>query len=210
MEEMAGAGLSERQLLVKRGLRLEYFTLSYNVSEAAVSILAGLAAGSIALVGFGVDAVIESISGAVMLWRLNVDDHHRREEFERRAQRLIGLSFWLLAAYVGYEAAEKLWRQEAPERSIPGILLACCSLLIMPVLARRKRAVSIELGSHAMAADSRQTLLCSYLSAILLGGLVLNATLGWWWADPLAGLVMTPIIAREGWLAWRGEGCHCH
>ncbi|MGC8759239.1 MAG: cation transporter [Bryobacteraceae bacterium] len=207
---MAGAGLSQRQSQVKKGLRLEYFTLSYNVFEAAVSILAGLAAGSIALIGFGVDAVIESISGAVMLWRLNVDDHHRREEFERRAQRLIGVSFWLLAAYVGYEAVEKLWRQEAPERSIPGILLACCSLLIMPVLARRKRAVSIELGSHAMAADSRQTLLCSYLSAILLGGLVLNATYGWWWADPAAGLVMTPIIAREGWLAWRGEGCQCH
>ncbi|MGC8882439.1 MAG: cation transporter [Bryobacteraceae bacterium] len=210
MEAMAGAGLSQRQSQVKKGLRLEYFTLSYNVFEAAVSILAGLAAGSIALIGFGVDAVIESISGAVMLWRLNVDDHHRREEFERRAQRLIGVSFWLLAAYVGYEAVEKLWRQEAPERSIPGILLACCSLLIMPVLARRKRAVSIELGSHAMAADSRQTLLCSYLSAILLGGLVLNATYGWWWADPAAGLVMTPIIAREGWLAWRGEGCQCH
>ncbi|MGB9609411.1 MAG: cation transporter [Bryobacteraceae bacterium] len=207
---MAGAGLSQRQSQVKKGLRLEYFTLSYNVFEAAVSILAGLAAGSIALIGFGVDAVIESISGAVMLWRLNVDDHHRREEFERRAQRLIGVSFWLLAAYVGYEAVEKLWRQEAPEPSIPGILLACCSLLIMPVLARRKRAVSIELGSHAMAADSRQTLLCSYLSAILLGGLVLNATYGWWWADPAAGLVMTPIIAREGWLAWRGEGCQCH
>ncbi|MGQ9916576.1 MAG: cation transporter [Bryobacteraceae bacterium] len=210
MDVMAGAGLTERQSQVRKGLRLEYMTLSYNVIEAVVSITAGLLAGSIALVGFGVDAVIESLSGAVMLWRLNVDDHHRREEFERRALRLIGWSFFVLAAYVGYEAVEKLWRHEAPARSIPGIILACCSLAIMPVLACRKQAVSREIASGAMAADAKQTLLCSYLSAILLGGLLLNATLGWWWADPVAGLVMTPLIAREGWLALRGETCECH
>lgn len=207
---MAGAGLTGRQAHVQRGLRLEYMTLSYNVVEALVSILAGVAAGSIALVGFGVDAVIESISGVVMLWRLRMDDHHRREEFEHRARRLIGWSFFLLAAYVGYEAVDRLRNHEAPERSIPGIVLACCSLAIMPVLARKKQTVSCQLGSGAMAADAKQTLLCSYLSAILLGGLVLNATLGWWWADPVAGLIMTPIIAREGWLALRGEGCGCH
>jgi divalent metal cation (Fe/Co/Zn/Cd) transporter len=210
MKGMAGAGLTERQAQVQRGLRLEYITLSYNVIEAAVSITAGVIAGSIALVGFGVDAVIESISGAVMLWRLRMDDHHRREEFEQRALRLIGVSFFLLAGYVLYEAVEKLVRQEAPDRSIPGIVLACCSLAIMPVLARKKRQVSREIGSGAMAADSKQTLLCSYLSAILLGGLVLNATLGWWWADPAAGLVMAPVIAREGWLALKGDGCGCH
>lgn len=207
---MTGAGLTERQSQVRKGLRLEYMTLSYNVIEAVVSITAGLLAGSIALVGFGVDAVIESLSGAVMLWRLNVDDHHRREEFERRALRLIGWSFFVLAAYVGYEAVEKLWRQEAPDRSIVGIVLACCSLAIMPVLARKKQAVSREIASGAMAADAKQTLLCSYLSAILLAGLLLNAMLGWWWADPVAGLVMTPLIAREGWLALRGETCECH
>lgn len=207
---MAGAGITERQAQVERGLRLEYVTLSYNVIEAVVSITAGWLAGSIALVGFGVDAVIESISGATMLWRLKLDDHHRREEFERRALRLIGYSFFLLAAYVGYEAAEKLWHGEAPSRSLPGIILACCSLAIMPALSRKKRAVSRELGSGALAADAKQTLLCSYLSAILLGGLLLNATLGWWWADPVAGLIMTPLIAREGWLALRGEGCGCH
>lgn len=207
---MTGAGLTERQAQVRKGLRLEYMTLSYNVIEAVVSITAGLLAGSIALVGFGVDAVIESLSGAVMLWRLNVDDHHRREEFERRALRLIGWSFFVLAAYVGYEAVEKLWRQEAPDRSIVGIVLACCSLAIMPVLARKKQAVSREIASGAMAADAKQTLLCSYLSAILLAGLLLNAMLGWWWADPVAGLVMTPLIAREGWLALRGETCECH
>lgn len=209
MGEMAGAGLTQRQALVRKGLRLEYITLGYNVIEAAVSITAGVIAGSIALVGFGVDAVIESISGAVMLWRLKLDDHHRREEFEQRALRLIGCSFYLLAAYVGYEAVEKLWQREVADRSIPGIVLACCSLAIMPVLARKKRAVSRQIGSAALAADSRQTLLCSYLSAILLGGLLLNATLGWWWADPVAGLIMTPIIAREGWLAIQGDSCGC-
>lgn len=210
MKGMAGAGLTERQAQVQRGLRLEYITLSYNVVEAVVSITAGVIAGSIALVGFGVDAVIESISGAVMLWRLRMDDHHRREDFERRALRVIAVSFFLLAAYVLYESAEKLIRQEEPERSIPGIVLACCSLAIMPVLSRKKRQVSREIGSGAMAADAKQTLLCSYLSAILLGGLVLNATLGWWWADPAAGLVMAPVIAREGWLALKGDGCGCH
>jgi len=210
MKVMAVAGLTERQEQVRRGLRLEILTLSYNVIEAVVSITAGLIAGSIALVGFGVDAVIESLSGATMLWRLRLDDHHRREEFEQRALRLIGASFFVLAAYVGYEAAEKLWKQEAPDRSIPGIILACCSLAIMPVLSRKKQTVSREIGSNAMAADAKQTLLCSYLSAILLGGLALNATLGWWWADPVAGLVMTPVIAREGWLALKGEGCGCH
>lgn len=207
---MAGAGLTDRQAQVQRGLRLEYITLSYNVIEAVVSITAGVIAGSIALVGFGVDAVIESISGATMLWRLNLDDHHRREEFEQRALRLIGWSFFLLAAYVGYEAVEKLWNREAPDRSIPGIILACCSLAIMPFLAMKKRQVSREINSGAMAADAKQTLLCSYLSAILLGGLLLNAALGWWWADPVAGLIMTPIIAREGWLALKGENCACH
>lgn len=210
MRVMAVAGLTERQEQVRRGLRLEILTLSYNVIEAVVSITAGLIAGSIALVGFGVDAVIESLSGATMLWRLRLDDHHRREEFEQRALRLIGASFFVLAACVGYEAAEKLWKQEPPDRSIPGIILACCSLAIMPVLSRKKRQVSREIGSGAMAADAKQTLLCSYLSAILLGGLALNATLGWWWADPVAGLVMTPLIAREGWLALKGDGCGCH
>ncbi|MBI4889099.1 MAG: cation transporter [Acidobacteria bacterium] len=202
--------MTDRQTAVRRGLRLEYLTLGYNVVEAVVSMVSGVLAGSIALVGFGVDAVIESISGSVMLWRLKSDDHHKREEFEQRALKLIGASFLVLAAYVGYEAVERLWTREAPERSIPGIVIACCSLAIMPVLARRKRAVGHEIQSAAMVADSRQTELCSWLSAILLGGLVLNAAMGWWWADPVAGLLMVPIIAREGVSALRGQGCHCH
>ncbi len=202
--------MTDRQTAVRRGLRLEYLTLGYNVVEAVVSMVSGVLAGSIALVGFGVDAVIESISGSVMLWRLKSDDHHKREEFEQRALKLIGVSFLVLAAYVGYEAVEKLWTREAPERSIPGIGIACCSLAIMPVLARTKRGVGREIQSAAMVADSRQTELCSWLSAILLGGLLLNAAMGWWWADPVAGLLMTPIIAREGISALKGEGCHCH
>jgi divalent metal cation (Fe/Co/Zn/Cd) transporter len=201
--------MTERQADVRRGLRLEYITLSYNVFEAAVSLIAGSLAGSIALVGFGVDAIIESISGSVMLWRLNADEHHRREDFEKRALKLIGWSFLFLAAYVGYEAASKLYTRASPDRSIPGIALACCSLIVMPVLALRKRAVAFRLNSAAMAADSKQTELCSYLSAILLIGLLLNATVGWWWADPLAGLVMVPIIAREGFAGLRGESCGC-
>jgi divalent metal cation (Fe/Co/Zn/Cd) transporter len=202
-------GMTERQQAVGHGLRLEYMTLGYNVVEAAVSLVAGVMAGSVALVGFGVDAVIESISGSIMLWRLNADEHHRREEFEKRALKLIGWSFLLLAAYVGYEAAEKLWTREAPERSVAGIVIACCSIIIMPVLARKKRAVGHAIGSAAMVADSRQTQLCSWLSAILLGGLLLNALLGWWWADPVAGLAMVPIIVKEGLAGLRGEGCGC-
>jgi divalent metal cation (Fe/Co/Zn/Cd) transporter len=200
----------ERLSLVRRGLRLEYFTLSYNVVEAIVAISTGAISSSIALIGFGVDAVIESLSGLTMLWRLNNDSHRRREQIERTSQKIIAISFWALAAYVGFEAAKSLWKQEAPSPSWPGIALAMLSITIMPVLARAKRRVGRGLASAAMVADSQQTQLCSYLSGILLAGLALNALFGWWWADPAAGLIMLPIIAREGWTAWRGEGCDCH
>ncbi|HEY3443906.1 MAG TPA: cation transporter [Paludibaculum sp.] len=200
----------DRPAEIRRGQRLEYLTLSYNIVEAIVSIAAGTLAGSIALVGFGVDAVIESISGCIMLWRLAHDSHPRRDDIERWALRMIGVSFLMLAAYVAYEAAEKLLTREAPGRSIPGIVLACCSLIVMPVLARKKRTVGKNIGSAAMVADSQQTQLCSYLSAILLGGLLLNAAAGWWWADPVAGLIMVPIIAREGISGLKGESCDCH
>ncbi|MBI5086847.1 MAG: cation transporter [Acidobacteria bacterium] len=199
----------DRPAEVRRGLRLEYITLSYNLVEALVSLVAGAMAGRIALIGFGVDAVIESISGSIMLWRLHLDGGEHRERIEKRALRLIGASFLILATYVAYESAMKLITREAPDRSIPGIVIACLSLIVMPVLARKKRAVGRNLHSAAMVADSRQTQLCSYLSAILLGGLLLNAAAGWWWADPVAGLIMTPIIAREGIAGLRGEGCSC-
>ena len=206
---MTGPAAFERQAHVRRGLNLEYVTLGYNVIEAIVAISSGAAASSIALIGFGVDAVIESLSGLTMLWRLNHDDHPRREQVERRAQKVIALSFWALAAYVGFEAVEGLWAREVPSPSWLGIALALLSVTIMPLLARAKRQVGRSLESAAMVADSQQTQLCSYLSAILLAGLALNALFGWWWADPLAGLVMLPIIAREGFSAWRGEGCGC-
>lgn len=194
---------------VRRGRRLEYLTLGWNSLEALASIVTGLVAGSIALVGFGFDSVIECASGSAMLWRLR--DGSDGERRENRALKLVGISFLLLAAYVAGDAAWSLWRREAPERSFIGIAIAVASLVAMPLLARAKRNVARELNSGAMAADSRQTSLCAFLSAILLGGLLLNATLHWWWADPVAALIMVPIIAREGIEALRGKTCcECH
>jgi divalent metal cation (Fe/Co/Zn/Cd) transporter len=194
---------------LRRGRRLEYFTLGWNMVEAAVAIGAGWLAGSIALVGFGVDSLIESMSGAILLWRLASPAHG--ESREHLAQRLVGVSFFLLAAYVCFEAVKALVTSEEPKASVPGIVLAVASLVVMPLLARAKRRVAADIGSHALVADSRQTDICAYLSAILLGGLALNALFGWWWADPIAALIMVPIIVREGLEAWKGEACEeCH
>lgn len=202
--------VTSRGTEVRRGLRLEYLTVAYNLLEAVVALVSGGLVSSIALIGFGVDSVIETFSGVVMLWRLRQDTHAQREAIEKRALRWIGVSFLLLAAYVAYESLESLLRREAPERSIPGILLAVSSLIVMPILARKKRRVGGNLNSAAMVADSRQTELCSWLSAILLAGLLLNAAVGWWWADPVAGLCMVPIIAREGIQALQGKSCECN
>jgi divalent metal cation (Fe/Co/Zn/Cd) transporter len=200
--------LGTRPNIIRRGLRLEYFTLVWNSLEALVAIVSGLFAGSIALVGFGFDSVIECASGAALIWRLRSDDDHaNRERHERLAVRLVGASFLLLATYIAYDAIHTLVRHEAPEKSLPGILLASASLIVMPLLARAKRRVASALNSGAMQADSRQTDLCAYLSAILLGGLIVNALFGWWWADPVAGLVMIPIIVREGVEGLSGETC---
>ncbi len=192
-------------LNVRRGRRLEYLTIAWNSLEAIASIGAGLLAGSIALVGFGVDSVIETSSGAVLLWRLR--DGERGEERERIALRLVGVSFLLLAAYVAFDAIKSLVMREPPEASYIGIGIAALSLVVMPLLARAKRRVAAQLDSRAMQADSRQTDLCAYLSAILIAGLVLNALFGLWWADPVAALVMVPIITKEGIEALRGETC---
>jgi divalent metal cation (Fe/Co/Zn/Cd) transporter len=200
---------TDRAHHLKRGRMLEYFTLGWNMLEAGVAIGAGWLAGSIALVGFGVDSLIESFSGAILLWRLASPAHD--ESRERLALRLVGASFFLLAAYVCFEAIKSLIASEQPSASIVGIVLSVASLVVMPLLARAKRKVAADLGSHALKADSRQTDICAYLSAILLGGLVLNALFGWWWADPVAALIMVPIIAREGFEAWQGEVCEdCH
>ena len=198
----------ERQDLVRRGRRLEHFTIGYNCIEGFVSIAAGIFAGSVSLVGFGLDSMIEVTSGAAVLWRLHRDwDAPRREWMERRTLRIVGTSFVALALYIAYESGTTLLRQEAPERSIPGILIAALSVVVMPLLARAKRTVAAGIGSGAMQADSRQTDFCTYLSGILLGGLLLNALLGWWWADPVAGLAMVPIIANEGVDGLRGKAC---
>jgi cation diffusion facilitator family transporter len=201
----------DRAAEVRRGRRLEYLTIGWNSLEAVASVAAGLLAGSVALVGFGADSLIEVSSGVVLLWRLHAGerDEARRERVERCALRLVGACFLALAAYVLYEAVSSLVRREPPEASAVGLLIAALSLVVMPLLARAKRRVAARIKSRALAADSRQTDLCAYLSAVLLGGLALNALFGWWWADPVAALVMVPIIAREGFEALRGETCDC-
>lgn len=205
---MADTAILERTATVKRGRRLEYFTIVWNLAEGLVAVVAGAMAGSISLVGFGIDSFIEVTSGAALLWRMAVDsDEHRRELNERRALKAVGICFLALAAYITYESIPDLWFKRAPEHSIPGIVLACVSLVVMPLLSRAKRSVGKALGSAAMHADAKQTEFCTHLSAILLGGLLLNALLGLWWADPLAALVMTPIIAKEGVDGLQGKAC---
>ena len=192
----------------RSGKRLEYFTIGWNTLEGLIAILAGAAAGSISLVGFGVDSFIEVASGSALLWRMSVDaDECRRARSERSALRIVGVCFLGLAAYVGYEAVRDLISKDAAAVSLPGILLACASLLVMPLLSRAKRRIGTALGSAAMHADARQTEFCTYLSAILLGGLLLNTTWGLWWADPVAALLMVPIIAKEGIDGLRNRAC---
>ena len=204
---MAGATL-ERQILVKRGTRLSYFTIGWNSLEGLIAVVAGAVAGSISLVGFGIDSFIEVVSGATLLWRMTVDaDVKSRERNERFSLRVVGICFLSLAAYVAYESRSDFTTRKAPRHSIAGIILACVSLVVMPILSRAKKKVAYELGSPAMNADARQTDFCVYLSAILLGGLLLNALFGWWWADPAAALIMVPIIAKEGFDGIRGKAC---
>jgi divalent metal cation (Fe/Co/Zn/Cd) transporter len=187
---------------------LEYLTLGWNLVEGIVAVSSGAIAGSIALVGFGIDSFIEMSSGAIMLWRLRSESSGANaEQVEQRALRLVGISFFLLAAYVAVDSVKSVVQRAASEHSPVGIGLAISSLLVMPWLAHQKRRAAGTLNSNALHADSRQTSLCAYLSAILLGGLLLNALFGWWWADPVAGLAMVPIVAREGWQALKGERC---
>jgi divalent metal cation (Fe/Co/Zn/Cd) transporter len=197
-----------REAAAHRGKRLEYFTIAWNSLEGLIGIGAGTIAGSISLVGFGIDSLIEVTSGAMLLWRMSVDaDAARRERNERFSLRIVGACFLALALYVASGALVDLGKKAAPERSIPGIALAVVSLIVMPMLSRAKKSVGKLLGSTAMKADARQTDFCAYLSAILLVGLVLNAISGWWWADPAAALVMVPIIAKEGFEGVRARSC---
>jgi divalent metal cation (Fe/Co/Zn/Cd) transporter len=197
-----------RQAIARRGKHLEHFTIAWNSVEGLVAVVAGVSSGSIALVGFGIDSFIEVTSGVVLLWRMTVDaDVQRRERNEKISLRIVGVCFLALAVYVAYESISDLVRRKAPEHSVPGILLACVSLIAMPLLSRAKRKVAKALGSAAMHADAKQTDFCVYLSAILLIGLLLNAGSGWWWADPTAALIMVPLIANEGVEATKGRTC---
>jgi divalent metal cation (Fe/Co/Zn/Cd) transporter len=205
---MAETAMVERPAVVRHGRRLEYFTIAWNALEGLVAVVAGAMAGSISLVGFGIDSFIEVTSGSVLLWRMSVDaEVQRRELNERRALKIVGVCFLLLAVYIAYESVLDLWSRRAPEHSVPGIALACVSLVVMPLLSRAKRKVGRALGSAAMHADAKQTEFCTYLSAILLTGLLLNALFGLWWADPVAALIMTPIIAKEGIEGLQGKTC---
>lgn len=202
-----------REHLVSNARKLEIFTILWNSLEGIIAITSGIIAGSIALVGFGFDSGIEVFSGLVMMVRLSLDRHEaRREMIELWSLRLVGISFLFLAAYIGYDSLLLLLKHHAPERSVVGIALAAISLLVMPWLARQKRTIASSINSPALAADARQTDFCVYLSAILLVGLLLNAFFGFWWADPLAALLMMPIIAKEGISGLRGESCcnNCH
>jgi len=199
-----------RPLLVRRGLRLTYATLAYNSLEGIVAVGAGIGAGSIALIGFGVDSIIELTASVAAVWRLRADSEvARREQVEGRSLRVVGACFLALAGYMTYEAVKALLQREAPAASLIGIGLAALSLLVMPVLAHAKRRIALKLGSGALAAEATQTAVCTYLSAILLSGLVLNAQFGWWWADPVAALAMVPLIVREGMEGVRGRSACC-
>jgi len=205
---MGETAVLDRASVVRWGRRLEYFTVIWNAVEGLVAVGAGVFAGSISLVGFGIDSFIEVTSGSVLLWRMSVDANvGDRERNEKRALRIVGLCFLLLACYIAFESGKDLWFKRAPEHSIPGIVLACVSLVVMPLLSRSKRKVGHALNSAAMHADAKQTQFCTYLSAILLVGLILNAVFGLWWADPIAALIMVPIIAKEGFGGLQGKTC---
>ena len=197
-----------REVWTSRGKRLEYFTIVWNSLEGLVAISAGILAGSISLVGFGIDSFIEVTSGVALLWRMAVDKNEiQRERNEHLALRIVGSCFVALSVYIAYESITDLAARRTPEHSLPGIILACVSLIVMPLLSRAKRRVGAELGSVAMHADAKQTDFCAYLSAILLIGLLLNSLLEFWWADPAAALAMTPIILREGIRGFRAKVC---
>jgi divalent metal cation (Fe/Co/Zn/Cd) transporter len=201
---------AQRVGLLRRGLRLEYLTVGWNVVEGIIAVAAAVASGSVALLGFGVDSFVESVSGTILIWRLRREadgtlDEEAIERIERRAERLVGVSFFVLAAYIAFEAVTTLLAQEHPDASPVGIVLTSVSIAVMLWLARAKRRVAGELGSRALAADAEQTQACWYLSVVVLVGIGLNALFGWWWADPVAALGVVVLLVREGREAWEGE-----
>ena len=198
-----------RPSLLRRGLLLEYLTVGWNLGEGLIAVSAGFLARSPALIGFGFDSFVESVSGAALIWRLRSElhgdhDDEALERIEERAERFVGVAFLVLAAYVAFEAVRALLTQEPPDASPVGIVLTSVSIVVMLWLARAKRATGESLGSRALVADSKQTLACWYLSATALAGLALNALFGLWWADPAAALAIVVLLVREGIEAVRG------
>jgi len=195
---------ARRQFLVRRVRLLVGATIAYNIVEAVVALVAGTIASSTALIGFGLDSVIEVSSAAAVAWQFSAPDHERRE---RTALRVIAASFFALAAYISVESVQALVAAHRPDHSTVGMVLAAASLAVMPGLSYAQRRAGRELGSRTAVADSKQTLLCTYLSAVLLVGLAANSFVGWWWADPLAALVIAGVAVKEGRDAWRGDAC---
>lgn len=197
---------ARRHALGRRAQVLAAIVVAYNLVEAAVALTAGSIASSTALIGFGLDSLVEVTSGLVILWQFR---HEVPEEREALALRIIAVAFFALAAYVGVESVRTLVAREVPEHSGLGIGVAVVSVLVMPLLSWAQRRTGRQLGSGSVVADSKQTLLCTYLSVVLLLGLLANSAWGWWWADPVAALVIAAVAVREGLEAWRGEQCGC-
>jgi cation diffusion facilitator family transporter len=201
--------MEDTEKLYRKGLFLEYFTVIYNILEAAASIVFGSIAGSIALVGFGLDSVVESLSGLILIWRLR---HHGRvsaeaeERVENKARKLVAATFFILGTYILYESIDKLATTEIPEPSLPGIIIAALSIIIMPVLMWQKYKTGKQINSKALIADSRETLACAFLSVALLLGLGLNYLFGFWQADPIVGFIIVVFLFREGWEALNESG----
>ncbi len=200
---------SEPQRLWITALRLEYFTVAYNAVEAIASIMFGSAAASIALVGFGLDSIVESLSAIILIWRLHQHEnssHEKEEKTEKNAQQFVAVTFFILAIYVLYESVSKLLTHEIAQPSPAGIIIASMSLIVMPVLAWRKRVIGTAIGSKALIADSKETITCAFLSVALLIGLGANYLFGFWQADPLVGLIIVIFLFREGIEGWN-ESC---
>ena len=196
----------DEDALVGRGLALNYATITYNCLEAVVALAAGVIAGSVSLVGFGIDSVIEVTASGAAQWRLRAhSDDTRRERVEKSTRRIIGWSFLTLATYVTVDSSKSLYFRDRPDPSLVGVMILTLSVIVMPLLARAKRRVARQLDSRALEADARQTSLCAYLSVIALCGVTLNALFAWWWADPVAALGMVPIIVKEGLEGIRGH-----
>jgi divalent metal cation (Fe/Co/Zn/Cd) transporter len=199
---------ADRPALIRKALLLEWILIGYNILEAAVALLLGFLAGSIALVGFGFDSIVEVSCALVLVWRLRSELLNRDiGNADRNAERFVGITFLLLAAYVGWESSFKLYRGDIPDTSLPGVILAGLSLIIMPILGAMKLRIAHTIESRALRADAMETFVCAWLSLALLLGLLLHLLLDWWWADPVAALLMVPLMLKEGVAGLRGECC---